>query len=144
MERDTLYSLILLAFFGVVLMSKQFSSGMLELLMTLSRSGSTVLLLGTVLYLFTKGMMYTALTFLLLSLYLLKDLWVKWPASETRRMFLDMGKDQSRFNESTSVDLQWANRTAVHDSPNMLRIDNDASPLLLYPPSQATLESMSG
>lgn len=64
--------------------------------------------------------------------------------SDSRRQYLDMGRDQARFNEATSVDLQWANRSTIHDSPNMLRTDGDASPLLLYPPSQSTLESMCG
>lgn len=112
--------------------------------MSLTRPGATILLLGTAVYLYNKGMMYTTLMFILISVYLLKDVWGRWTMSDSRRQYLDMGRDQARFNEATSVDLQWANRSTIHDSPNMLRTDGDASPLLIYPPSQATLESMSG
>jgi hypothetical protein len=116
----------------------------LEVLISLTRSGSTVFLLAITVYLYSIGMTYTALVFALLSVYLLNDVWKVWVNSDARRLYLDIGRDQARFNESTSVDLQWANRAIIHDSPNMLHKDVDASPLLLYPPSQATLESMSG
>lgn len=144
MERDTLYSLVLLGVFGIVLMRQRFTTVTLEVLMSLTRPGATILLLGTAVYLYNKGMMYTTLMFILISVYLLKDVWGRWTMSDSRRQYLDMGRDQARFNEATSVDLQWANRSTIHDSPNMLRTDGDASPLLIYPPSQATLESMSG
>ena len=74
----------------------------------------------------------------------MKDLWVTWPVSDARRLYLDLGLDAARFDPRTSIDLQFANGTATHDSPNMLRKDADASPLLVYPPSQATLASLSG
>lgn len=144
MGNDNLYALVLLGLFGIVLMSRQFSTGMLELLMSLTRPGSTVLLLGIALFLYSKGLVYSSLVFVVISVYLLKDVWVSWATSDARRQYLDMGRDQARFNESGSVDLQWANRSVVHDSPNMLRKDEDATPLLLYPPSQSTLESMCG
>jgi hypothetical protein len=144
MERDTLYSLILLGLFALVVMRQRFTTVTLEVLMSLTRPGSTILLLGIALYMYNKGLLYTSLVFVLISVYLLKDIWVSWARSDARRQYLDLGRDQARFNEATSVDLQWANKTAIHDSPNMLRIDNDASPLLLYPPSQSTLESMCG
>lgn len=144
MTSDSLYALVLLAIFGIVLMRQRFTSITLELLMSLSRPGATVLLLGIAAFLYNRGLIYTSLVFVLLSVYLLKDVWTTWRMSEARRLHLDIGVDQARFNESTSVDLQWANRSTVHDSPNMLRKDGDATPLLLYPPSQATLQSMSG
>lgn len=123
---------------------KQFSRGLLELLISLTRPGSTVILLGIVAYLYSQGLVYTSLAFGVVSVYLLKDVWTHWVNSDARRLHLDVGLDQARFNPNTSVDLQWANGTAVHDSPNMLHVDKDASPLLLYPPSQETLKSMSG
>lgn len=144
MGNDTLYALVLLGIFGIVLMRQRFTTVTLEVLMSLTRPGSTVLLLGIALYLYNSGLVYTSLIFVLISIYLLKDVWVSWARSDARRQYLDMGRDQARFNEAGSVDLQWANRTTVHDSPNMLRQDGDVSPLLLYPPSQATLESMCG
>ena len=144
MANDTVYALGILAIFGVVILRQQFTALTLEVLISLTRPGATVLLLAITLYLYSTGLTYAALAFALLSVYLLQDVWKHWVASDARRLYLDMGRDQARFNESTSVDLQWANRSTVHDSPNMLRKDGDATPLLLYPPSQATLESMSG
>jgi hypothetical protein len=144
MANDTVYALGILAIFGVVILRQQFTALTLEVLISLTRPGATVLLLAITLYLYSTGLTYTALAFALLSVYLLQDVWKHWVASDARRLYLDMGRDQARFNASTSVDLQWANRAIVHDSPNMLHKDGDATPLLLYPPSQATLESMSG
>ena len=144
MMSDSLYALALLGVFGIVLMRQRFTTVTLEVLMSLTRPGATVLLLGIAVYLYNIGMLYTSLVFVLISVYLLNDVWARWGSSDARRQYLDMGRDQARFNEATSVDLQWANRSAIHDSPNMLRKDGDATPLLLYPPSEATLESMSG
>ena len=144
MENDNLYALILLGVFGIVLMRQRFTTITLEILMSLTKPGATVLLLGVALFLYNRGLTYTSLVFVLISVYLLKDVWVSWATSDARRLYLDMGRDQARFNEAGSVDLQWANRSTVHDSPNMLRKDGDATPLLLYPPSQSTLESMCG
>ena len=144
MANDTVYALGILAIFGVVILRQQFTALTLEVLISLTRPGATVLLLAITLYLYSTGLTYAALAFALLSVYLLQDVWKHWVASDARRLYLDMGRDQARFNASTSVDLQWANRAIVHDSPNMLHKDGDATPLLLYPPSQATLESMSG
>lgn len=123
---------------------KGFAAGLLEMLVTLTRPGATVLLLGGVAYLYSQGLVYTALAAAVVAVYLLKDIWTHWIASDARRLHMDVGLDQSRFNPSTSVDLQWATGSATHDSPNMLHKDRDASPLLLFPPSQETLRSMSG
>ena len=144
MGNDSLYALILLGVVGIVVMRQRFTTVTLELLMSLTRPGATVLILGVTAFLYNRGLLYTSLVFALLSVYLLKDVWTRWVASDARRLYLDMGRDQARFNEATSVDLQWGNKSTTYDSPNMLRKDGDATPLLLYPPSQATLESMSG
>jgi hypothetical protein len=144
MANDSVYALGILGIFGVVILRGQFTALLLEVLISLTRPGATIFLMAIALYLYSTGLTYTALAFVLLSIYLLQDVWKQWVSSDARRLYLDMGRDQSRFNASTSVDLQWANRAIVHDSPNMLHKDADASPLLLYPPSQATLESMSG
>jgi hypothetical protein len=144
MTSDSLYAVLLLGVFGVVIMRQRFTTVTLELLMSLSRPGATVLLLGATVFLYNRGLLYTSLAFALVSIYLVKDVWTRWVASDTRRLELDIGQDQARFSQSGSVDLQWANRAVIHDSPNMLHKDVDATPLLIYPPSQATLESMSG
>lgn len=144
MNNDSTYSLVVLGVFIGIISMKGFAGGLLELLVTITRPGATVLLLGLVVYLYTQGLVYTALTSSIVVIYLLKDVWTHWVASDARRLHLDMGVDHGRFNPSTSVDLQWASGLATHDSPNMLHKDSDASPLLLYPPSDATLRSMSG
>lgn len=144
MNNDSLYALVLLGLLVGVISAKRFAGGLLEMLLTLTRPGATVLLLGTVLYLYSQGLVYTSLAAAVVSIYLLKDVWTHWVGSDARRFHIDVGLDHARFNPSTSVDLQWANGTVVHDSPNMIHKDRDVSPLLLYPPSQETLRSMSG
>ena len=144
MNNDSLYALGLLGLLVGVVSTKRFAGGLLELLLTLTRPGATVLLLGTVAYLYSRGLVYTSLAASVMSIYLLKDVWTHWVASDERRLHIDVGLDQSRFNPNTSVDLQWANGTTVHDSPNMMHKDRDVSSLLLYPPSQDTLRGMSG
>ena len=144
MNNDSTYSLLVLGFFVGVISLKGFSGGLLEMLLTLTRPGATVLLLALVVYLHTQGLIYTALASAVVAVYLLKDVWTHWVESDGRRLHVDVGLDNSRFNTATSVDLQWASGMATHDSPNMLHKDRDASPLLLYPPSEATLRSMSG
>lgn len=144
MNNDRLYSLGLLGLLVGVISAKRFAGGLLELMLTLTRPGATVVLLGIVAYLYSQGLVYTSLAAGVVSVYLLKDVWTHWVNSDERRLHIDVGLDQSRFNPSTSVDLQWATGAAVHDSPNMMHKDRDASSLLLYPPSHEVLKSMSG
>jgi len=144
MTNDTLYATGVSIVFLSVVARGWFCSMTLELLLSLTRPGATVLLLGLIAYVYSQGLTLTALALTLLTVYLLNDLWTNWVRSDARRLHLERGRDQGRFNPATSVDLQWATKTAVHDSPNMLHKDVDASPLLLYPPSQETLVSMSG
>ena len=144
MNNDSTYSLIVLGIFVSIIAMKGFAGGLLELLLTLTRPGATVLLLGAIVYLYSQGLVYTALASAIVTVYLLKDVWTHWTASDARRLHLDMGLDQSRFNPNTSVDLQWATGRVTHDSPNMIHKDRDVSPLILYPPSDDTLRSMSG
>ena len=144
MTPDSLIGLtLLLVLFGFVVM-KMFSLPFLEMLLKLGRPGATILVLSLVAYAYFKGYFLTALAGALLSVYLLKDLWTEYPASDARRLYLEQLRDTSRFDPMNSIDLQFANGTTVHDSPNMLRKDKDAAPLLVYPPSQAVLKSMSG
>jgi energy-coupling factor transporter transmembrane protein EcfT len=144
MKNDTLYATGVSIVFLSVVARGWFCSMMLELLLSLTRPGATVLLLGLIAYVYSQGLVLTALALTLLTVYLLNDLWTNWVRSDARRLHLEVGRDQARFNPGTSVDLQWATKSVSHDSPNMLHKDVDASPLLLYPPSQSTLESMSG
>lgn len=143
-NNDVAYAGTVLLLFLAVIIRGHFREATLEGLLYLSRPGATVLLLGGVLYLFMKGYLYTAMMAVVVVVFLLKDVWTTWPRSDARRLYLDIGRDHARFDERTSVDLQWASGSATHDSPNMLHRDRDASPLLLYPPSENTLVSMCG
>jgi hypothetical protein len=144
MNNDSIYALVVLGLLVGVISTRGFGGGILELLLSLTRPGATVLLLGLIVYLYSQGLVYTALASAVVVVYLLKDVWTHWVASDARRLHIDMGLDHSRFNPNTSVDLQWASGMATHDSPNMLHKDRDVSPLLLYPPSREVLASMSG
>jgi len=59
-------------------------------------------------------------------------------------MYTDRIEDDARFNPAYSVDLQVANHALPFQSPTMLRQDYDAAPLLKFPPSDATMEQMTG
>lgn len=143
MLSDSKLAILLIAYFIAVVVMRKFCEHTLEALLMLSRSGATVLLLGLIAYGFHKGYAYSAMIGVLISAYLLRDLWTNWPRSDARRLFLDVGRDQARFNPMTSVDLQWANGSAVHDSPNMLE-KHDTETMLIFPPSDDTLQQMCG
>lgn len=141
MSPDSKLAIVLVAYFLGVIAMRQFCEHTLEALLMLTRPGATVLLLGLIAYGFKKGYAYSALVGALISAYLLRDLWTAWPRSDARRLMLDVGRDQARFNPMTSVDLQWANGKAVHDSPNMLE-KHEPTSILIYPPSADVLSQM--
>lgn len=141
--KDANYALGVLGVLLVVIVFKQFSFALLELLLKLTRPGATVLLLSAVVWLYSKNLLYTALASVILVVFLLKDLWTGYVRSDARRLFLEMGLDSARFDPLTSIDLQFANGTAVHDAPYMLHRDSQPS-LLVYPPSAETLAQMNG
>jgi len=142
MTNDNLYALVLTGIFAAVIARGWFCYTMLEVLYSLTRPGATVLLLVGLVVVYLNGLLYTSLIYGVLVIYLLRDIWTYWPNADSRRLFIETNQDQSRFKDS--VDLQWARKTVTHDSPNMLHKDSANTPLLLYPPSQATLQSMSG
>ena len=144
MTKDTLYALIIAGIFLSVVIRGWFCYRVLETLLSLTRPGATIVLLSVLAYMYASGLKYTTLMFGLLVIYLLTDVWHYWSNSESRRLMKDNDTDLARFTDSQSVDLAFARRSAVHDSPNMLRKDVDATPLLLFPPTQEVLRSMSG
>lgn len=123
---------------------RRFSFGLLEALLFLTRPGATVVLLSAVAYLYSKNFYLTALAFTFLVVVLLKDLWAAYPNSDARRLHLEIGRDQARFDPINSIDLQFANGSASHDAPSMLANDSDVSGLLIFPPSQEVLREMTG
>lgn len=140
MNKDSVGGLLLIGILVVSLTYKKFTEGILELLEKVSRPVSTILLLGGVVFLFSKGYAYSSLALALLSLYLLKDMW-KW--SQARRIYNDVQADQRRFDPSLSVDLQWAGKTVTHDAPSMLTASKSEN-MLVFPPSAETLAQLSG
>lgn len=61
-----------------------------------------------------------------------------------KRVMVEKMTDDMRFDPESSVDIQFAEGIAKHDPPNILASTKGPGPLLLYPPSDETLRSMSG
>ncbi len=93
---------------------------------------------------YAKGMHYTFLILMVVIVLVLKDVWTTWPLSDGRRLYLEQARDQARFDPSKSVDIQVANKTLRHAAPSMLRKDVDASPLLIFPPTEDVLYELNG
>jgi phosphoglycerol transferase MdoB-like AlkP superfamily enzyme len=143
MAPDESYSMLLLALLLVVVTQKQFSHWVLEILLKLTRPGATVALLALLAFVYTRGLHYTFLVLSLVTVFLLKDMWTAWPNSDKRRLELEIGRDQDRFDHSTSIDLQMADKTVTHAPPSLYA--HDWSPkLLVFPPSAATQFEMNG
>jgi len=144
MSPDSFYAAGVVVVFLLVITTRQFSTGLLEFLITLSRPGATVLILSLVAYVYWRKYFYTSLALALMSVYLLKDVWVSYPRSDLRRLNLELNRDHARFNPNTSVDLEWANGTTTFDTPHMRQKGGDNTPLLIFPPSSQTLSEMCG
>lgn len=109
-------------------------------------SQPVILLLAGVLfvYLFVCDMPLTAIVLFGVALYLLRE-WSTYTKTPERKLYLDSVQDDARFNPGLSVDLQSANKTLGFDAPSLLQGPIPHSePLLTYPPSDATLMSLSG
>lgn len=144
MDNDFILSIILIVVFLAVIVRGWFCYMTMETLISLTRPGATIVLLGLVLFLHMKNLKMSTLVAAIMVAYLLFDIWTRFYHSDDRRLYKDIQKDQARFDPSKSVDLQWANGSVVHDSPNMLHKDADTTPLLVFPPSVETLETMCG
>ena len=142
MSLDSFAALCVLGLLLAVITFKQFSKGLLEVLVK-SRSVSTVVLLASVVGLLIKGLHYTALAVALITVFLLKDLWQTWPNSDARRLHIDVALDQARFDPSTSIDIQFGNGTATHNAPDLLS-PVKSEKMLIFPPSHETLKEMCG
>jgi hypothetical protein len=134
---------IILVLFFVVVAAKIRSPDALNLLSALSRPGATVLLLGLVVLVYSKGLPLTAMMCGVLVVFLLQQIWVRWPASDEKRLSLEVGRDLARFDPSTSIDLQFANGLK-HNTPHLLTPPNGWNEMLIFPPSSETLNEMCG
>jgi hypothetical protein len=143
MKKDLAGAIVLIAVFaGMLAIGSQFPQG-LEMLLFLGRPLSTALLLGSIVALYCCNLRATALVAGLLSVYLLKMMWSTWPRSDKRRLHLEVGRDQARFDPTTSIDLQFANGTVVHSLPHLL-VKPEFPELLVFPPSAEVQRQMNG
>uniref|UniRef100_A0A6C0CHP8 Uncharacterized protein n=1 Tax=viral metagenome TaxID=1070528 RepID=A0A6C0CHP8_9ZZZZ len=143
MLSDSTSAIVVVGILLVVISYRSFSYTLLELLMQLTRPGATVLLLSVVGYLLYKNYLYTGLALAVVAVYLLKDLWSKYPQSDARRLYNEQALDQKRFDPRYSVDLQWANKSATHDKPALYFQTGDPK-LLVFPPSEEVLHELCG
>ena len=143
MSNDSVFALAVLGVLLLVLVVRRFSLTVLEA-MSVSRSGSTALLLLAILGLFYKNYFYTALALTVFSVFLLKDLWGKYVSSDVRRLHQDTARDLARFDASQSIDLQFGNGTAKHDVPDLRVKSLPVDKLLVFPPSEELLKTMCG
>jgi len=60
------------------------------------------------------------------------------------RVQRDLANEKKRFLPENSVDISMAMKLITHEPPRMLSPPGPQPPLLLYPPSEETLERMSG
>lgn len=143
MRPDESYSLLLLTFLLVIVTQKQFSAQLLEILIKFTRPGATIGLLALLAVVYMNDLHYTFLVLGLIVVFLLKDLWTAWPRSDARRLYLEVGRDQDRFDHSSSIDLQMADGTIKHETPHV-RDKNTHRTLLVFPPSAETLHELNG
>ena len=143
MTPDESYASLLLAGLLVIVTQRQISSILLEVLLKFTRPGATILLLSGMVLLYYKHLHYTFLVLGLVIVFLLKDMWTQWPNSDARRLYLEASRDQARFDPSSSIDIQMANKAVVHAPPSIY--GKDWSPqLLVFPPSEETLRELNG
>lgn len=143
MKKDLGGALVLIAVFAAMLATQMHFPIFLESLLFLGRPLSTALLLGSIVMLWVSKYRASALVAGLLSVYLLKTMWTSWPRSDARRLHLEVGRDQARFDPTTSIDLQFANGTVTHNLPHLL-VQPSFPEMLVFPPSSETQVEMNG
>lgn len=60
------------------------------------------------------------------------------------RVQQDLANEKKRFLPQNSLDISMAMKLITHDEPNLLAPPTPQPPLLLFPPSEETLERLSG
>jgi hypothetical protein len=142
-KKDLGGALALIGIFAAMLATQTQFPGALEGFLFLGRPLSTALLLGGIVMMYCYKYHASALVAALLSVYLLKTIWTTWPRSDDRRLHLEIGRDQARFNPANSIDLQFANGTATHNLPVLL-VQPSFPEMLVFPPSSETQREMNG
>jgi hypothetical protein len=142
MQKDESYALMLFAVLLLLVSQEDINIPVSKFLLELSRPISTALILAALYLVFKQGLHYTFLVLLVISVYLLRELWSTRVLYDSR-LYYDLSRDEARFNPNTSLDIQLA--TGAVQLPTSLTrnigyIDN----LLIYPPSFETLKELSG
>jgi len=143
MNKDFVGALVLVGVFAIMMATGIQVPLYLETQLHKTRPVATILILGGVALLYIYKYHATALVAGLLSIYLLKTIWVNWPRSYKRQIYLDSSADQARFDPATSIDLQFANGTVTHNLPVLLSKPSFPE-LLVFPPSAETQKEMNG
>jgi len=143
MTPDESYAALSVTALIVVITQKQFSRFLMELLLKLTRPGATLLLMALLLLVWMKGLHYTFLALAILVVFLLKDIWHYWVESDARRLYLELGRDNDRFDPKSSIDIQMADKTVVHGPPKIYN-KHTTRTLLVFPPSAETQYEMNG
>jgi hypothetical protein len=77
--------------------------------------------------------------------FTLMFLLVRSAVEQPRSVYIIQSQDDdARFDPFYNIDLQIANRSLTPQAPTLLHTEQNATPLLTYPPSQATLDELSG
>ena len=142
-KKDLGGALALIGIFAAMLATQTQFPGALEGFLFLGRPLSTALLLGSIVMLWVYKYRASALVAGLLSVYLLKTMWTTWPRSDARRLHLEVGRDQARFDPSNSIDIQFANGTVTHNLPHLL-VQPSFPEMLVFPPSEEVQRQMNG
>ena len=143
MTNDFTIALVLVGVFLGISVTRQVYPQAIEVLLMIGRPGATVVLLGGILWMYSRRLYQSSLVAAIIAVIVLRALWTSWVRSDARRLHLEVGKDLARFNPTNSIDLQFANGTTKHDSPSML-VKPWNPTMLIFPPSEEVLREMSG
>lgn len=144
MTPDFGLALVSSTFLAIFVLFPHLATPFFDFYLYIGREVTTLTLLSLVAVAYYYGYIYTTLATALLVVYVLYQTWVVYRGSDKRRLNQDVSKDNARFDPSTSIDLQFANGTAVHDSPNMLAKDSKQTPLLVFPPTKEIQTQLNG
>ena len=142
--KDIYLASVVSILFSLMLLMKWRFPQALEFLSMFGRPAGSIFVLVCVAFLYIKGFILTSLILSILSIYLLKTIWITWPRSDEKRLFLEINRDQKRFLPENSIDLQIANKTVSFDPPDILAPPLPFPELLIFPPSSQTLYELCG
>jgi hypothetical protein len=144
MTPDSGLALVSSTFLAIFVVFPQLAEPFFDFYLMIGREVTTFALLSLVAVAYYYGYIYTTVATALLVVYVLYQTWAVYRGSDKRRLNQEVAKDTIRFDPATSIDLQFANGTAVHDSPNMLAKDKDHHPLLVFPPTKEVQTQLNG